>query len=114
MRFVTVTLSNDRFFLSSRIQMLREIRQFRLRLGRHPRCVVATTPRPTRLVTSSAPGTATVRNRDSQVGHYEARSLLLTAMTFSRRAMYSPRASSRTNVLLSEGIAVKSKLSRLF
>src|SRR5262249_28359855 len=40
--------------------------------------------------------------------------LLPTAITFSRRAMYSPRASSRTNVLLSEGIAVKSKLSRLF
>src|SRR4029078_7495126 len=28
--------------------------------------------------------------------------------------MYSQRASSRTNALLSEGIAVKSKLSRLF
>src|SRR6516164_4979495 len=40
--------------------------------------------------------------------------LLPTAIAFSRRAMYSPRASSRTNVLLSEGIAVKSKLSRLF
>src|SRR6266705_2188512 len=40
--------------------------------------------------------------------------LLPTAITFSRRAMYSQRASSRTNVLLSEGIAVKSKLSRLF
>src|SRR5215469_15212944 len=37
--------------------------------------------------------------------------LLPTAITFSRRAMYSPRASSRTNVLLSEGIAVKSKLA---
>src|SRR5215470_13683671 len=40
--------------------------------------------------------------------------LLPTAIAFSRRAMYSPRASSRTNVLLSEGLAVKSKLSRLF
>src|SRR5215471_209578 len=40
--------------------------------------------------------------------------LLPTAIAFSRRAMYSPRASSRTNVLLSEGIAMKSKLSRLF
>jgi len=35
--------------------------------------------------------------------------LLPTAITFSRRARYSQRASSRTNVLLSEGIAVKSK-----
>src|SRR5271163_3083001 len=40
--------------------------------------------------------------------------LLPTAITFSRRAMYSQRASSSTNVLLIEGIAVKSKLSRLF
>src|SRR6516162_9174190 len=39
--------------------------------------------------------------------------LLPTAIAFSRRAMYSARASSRTNVLLSEGIAVKSKLSAL-
>ena len=39
--------------------------------------------------------------------------LLPTAMTFSRRVAYSERASSRTRVLLSEGIAVKSKLSRL-
>src|SRR6516164_3864772 len=40
--------------------------------------------------------------------------LLPTAITLSRRARYSQRASSSTNVLLSEGIAVKSKLSRLF
>src|SRR6201996_4415130 len=40
--------------------------------------------------------------------------LLPRAMTFSRRVMYSQRASSRTKLLLSEGIAVKSKLSRLF
>src|SRR5438270_12815445 len=40
--------------------------------------------------------------------------LLPTAIMFSRRVMYSQRASSRTNILLSEGIAVKSKLSRLF
>src|SRR3954453_211558 len=39
---------------------------------------------------------------------------LPTAITFSRRVMYSQRASSRTNALLSEGIAAKSKLSRLF
>ena len=40
--------------------------------------------------------------------------LLPTAMMFSRRATYSERASSSTRVLLSEGRAVKSKLSRLF
>src|SRR6202171_5033415 len=40
--------------------------------------------------------------------------LLPTAITFSRRATYSQRASSSTNVLLSEGIAANSKLSRLF
>src|SRR5262244_1971994 len=34
-------------------------------------------------------------------------------MTFSRRSTYSQRASSSTNVLFSEGSAVKSKLSRL-
>src|SRR5947209_6786182 len=39
--------------------------------------------------------------------------LLPTAITFSRRATYSQRASSSTNVLLSEGIAANSKLSRL-
>ncbi len=39
--------------------------------------------------------------------------LLPSAMTFSRRATYSERASSSTRVLLSEGMAVKSKLSRL-
>src|SRR6516164_9828730 len=36
--------------------------------------------------------------------------LLPTAITFSRRATYSQRASSSTNVLLSEGIAANSKL----
>jgi len=42
--------------------------------------------------------------------------LLPTAITFSRRARYSQRASSSTNILLlfREGIAAKSKLSRLF
>src|SRR5947209_17225174 len=39
--------------------------------------------------------------------------LLPTAITFSRRATYSQRASSSTNVLLSEGIAANSKLSKL-
>ena len=39
--------------------------------------------------------------------------LLPSAMRFSRRSMYSQRASSRTNVLLSEGMTLKSKLSRL-
>jgi hypothetical protein len=34
-------------------------------------------------------------------------------MTFSRRVTYSERASSSTRVLLSEGMAAKSKLSRL-
>jgi hypothetical protein len=34
--------------------------------------------------------------------------LLPTAMTFSRRATYSERASSSTRVLLSDGMAVKS------
>ena len=38
--------------------------------------------------------------------------LLPSAMRFSRRLMYSQRASSRTNVLLSEGMTLKSKLSR--
>ena len=35
------------------------------------------------------------------------------AMRFSRRSLYSQRASSRTSVLLSEGMTLKSKLSRL-
>src|SRR5215213_10599530 len=39
--------------------------------------------------------------------------LLPSAITFSRRSMYSPRASSRTSALLSEGMARKSKPSRL-
>ena len=39
--------------------------------------------------------------------------LLPTAMTFSRRSTYSERASSSTNVFLSDGSARKSKLSRL-
>src|SRR5712692_10290412 len=39
--------------------------------------------------------------------------LLPSAMTFSRRATYSERASSSTRVLMSEGKAVRSKLSRL-
>ena len=39
--------------------------------------------------------------------------LLPSAMTVSRRSMDSPRASSRTSALLSEGTAGKSKLSRL-
>jgi hypothetical protein len=39
--------------------------------------------------------------------------LLPTAITFSRRVAYSERTSSRTTVLFSEGIAAKSKLSRL-
>ena len=34
-------------------------------------------------------------------------------MRFSRRSMYSQRASSRTSALLSEGMTLKSKLSRL-
>ena len=37
-----------------------------------------------------------------------------SAITFSRRATYSPRASSSTSILFSDGIAAKSKLSRLF
>ena len=40
--------------------------------------------------------------------------LLPSAITFSRRSMYSPRASSSTSALFSEGMAGKSKLSRLF
>jgi hypothetical protein len=36
------------------------------------------------------------------------------AMTFPRRLTYSERASSSTKVWLGEGMAVKSKLSRLF
>src|ERR1035437_11096018 len=40
--------------------------------------------------------------------------LLPTAMMFSRRVTYSERASSSTRVLLSDGMAAKSKLSRLF
>src|SRR3982074_2324448 len=40
--------------------------------------------------------------------------LLPTAMIFSRRVTYSERASSSTRVLLSDGMAAKSKLSRLF
>ena len=40
--------------------------------------------------------------------------LLLTTMMFSRRVMYSQWASSRTKDLLSEGIAIKSKLSTLY
>ena len=40
--------------------------------------------------------------------------LLPSAMRFSRRSMYSQRASSRTSALLSEGMTLKSKLSRLF
>ena len=37
-----------------------------------------------------------------------------SAMTFSRRSsMYSQRASSRTIILLSDGMALKSKLSKL-
>ena len=40
--------------------------------------------------------------------------LLPTAITFSRRVAYSERASSRTRVLLSRGIAAKSKLSEAF
>ena len=39
--------------------------------------------------------------------------LLPSAMRFSRRSMYSQRASSRTSALLSEGMTLKSKLSRL-
>ena len=39
--------------------------------------------------------------------------LLPSAMTFSRRSMYSQRASSRTIILLSDGMALKSKLSKL-
>jgi hypothetical protein len=39
--------------------------------------------------------------------------LLPTAIRFLRRAMYLPRVSFRTSVLLSEGIAVNSKLSRV-
>ena len=39
--------------------------------------------------------------------------LLPTAMTFSRRSTYSQRASSSTNVLLSDGSARKSKQLRL-
>ncbi len=38
---------------------------------------------------------------------------LPSAMTFSRRSTYSPRASSRTIILFSEAIALKSKLPRL-
>ena len=38
--------------------------------------------------------------------------LLPSAMTFSRRSMYSQRASSRTIILLSDGMALKSKLIR--
>jgi hypothetical protein len=40
--------------------------------------------------------------------------LLPTAMMFSRRVTYYERASSSTKVLLSDGMAAKSKLSRLF
>ena len=40
--------------------------------------------------------------------------LLPRAITLSWRRMYSPRASSSTSILLSEGIALKSKLSRDF
>ena len=40
--------------------------------------------------------------------------LLPTAMTFSWRVTYSARASYSTRVLLSDGMAAKSKLSRLF
>ena len=40
--------------------------------------------------------------------------LLPTAMTFSRRWMYSHRASSSTRALFSDGMAGKSKVSRLF
>ena len=40
--------------------------------------------------------------------------LLPTAMTFSRRWMYSQRASSITKALFSDGMAGKSKVSRLF
>ena len=43
-----------------------------------------------------------------------AGALLPTAMMFSRRATYSERASSSTRVLLSDGMAAKSKLSKLF
>ena len=39
--------------------------------------------------------------------------LLPTAMTFSRRPMYSQRASSITSALFTEGMAGKSKVSRL-
>ena len=39
--------------------------------------------------------------------------LFPTAMTFSRRWMYSQRASSITSALFTEGMAVKSKVSRL-
>ena len=42
-----------------------------------------------------------------------AGALLPSAMTFSRRSMYSQRASSRTIILLSDGMALKSKLSKL-
>src|SRR3546814_13012386 len=38
---------------------------------------------------------------------------LPSAMTFSRRSMYSQRASSRTRALLRLGMALKSRLSRL-
>ena len=40
--------------------------------------------------------------------------LLPTAMTFSRRWMYSQRASSINKALFTEGMARKSKVSRLF
>ena len=40
--------------------------------------------------------------------------LFPTAMTFSRRWMYSQRASSSTRDLFSDGMAGKSKVSRLF
>ena len=39
--------------------------------------------------------------------------LLPTAMTFSRRWMYSQRANSITRALFSDGMAGKSKVSRL-
>ena len=39
--------------------------------------------------------------------------LLPTAMTFSRRWMYSQRASSITRALFSDGMTGKSKVSRL-
>ena len=40
--------------------------------------------------------------------------LLPRAMMFSRRRMYSQRANSRTSILLSPGMAMKSNVSKFF